>query len=111
MQTSILGSQRAPRAPTLLSKTIEGKKLYLYLAISEEVVNATLVRNEEKVKWLIYYMSKRLLDEVEKTSKGLMETNIDPCLQEDEATTGPVEELIEVQVDPNEPSCVIKISK
>ena len=40
-----------------------------------------------------------------------MEINIDPRLQEDESTTGPVEELVNVQVDPNEPSLVIKISK
>ena len=49
--------------------------------------------------------------EVEKMSKGLMETNIDPHLQEDESTAGPVEELLEIQVDPNEPSHVIKIDK
>ena len=40
-----------------------------------------------------------------------METNIDPRLQEDESTTGPMEELIEIQVDPNEPSRVVKIKK
>ena len=34
--------------------------------------------------------------EVKKTSKGLMETNIDPCLQEHESTTGPVEELVNI---------------
>ena len=49
--------------------------------------------------------------EVEKTSRGPMETNIDPRLQEDESTVGPVEELTEIQVDPNEPSRVVKISK
>ena len=49
--------------------------------------------------------------ELEKTSKGQMETNIDPCLQEDESTAGPIEELVDVQVDPNEPSRVIKIVK
>ena len=38
-----------------------------------------------------------------------METNIDPPLQEDESTTGLVEELVNIQVDPNEPSRVIKI--
>ena len=48
--------------------------------------------------------------EVEKMSKGSMETNIDPHLQEDESTIGLVEELINVQVDPNKPSRVIKIS-
>ena len=40
-----------------------------------------------------------------------METNIDPRLQEDESTTGPVEELVNIQVDPNKPSRVIKICK
>ena len=48
---------------------------------------------------------------VEKTSWGPMETNIDPHLQEDESTTGPTEELIEIQVDPNEPSRVVKSKK
>ena len=48
---------------------------------------------------------------VEKTSQGLMEKNINPHLQEDESTAGPMEELIEIQVDPNKPSCVVKISK
>ena len=38
-----------------------------------------------------------------------METNIDPRLQEDESIAGPMEELIEIQVDPNEPSRVVKI--
>ena len=37
-------------------------------------------------------------------SLGPIETNIDPHLQEDEPVGGSVEELIEVQVDPNEPS-------
>ena len=40
-----------------------------------------------------------------------METNINLCWQEDESTGGLAEELIEIQVDPNEPSRVIKISK
>ena len=48
--------------PSLLSKPIEGEKLYLYLAVSKEAVSATLVRKEEKIQWPIYYMSKRLLD-------------------------------------------------
>ena len=40
-----------------------------------------------------------------------MEINIDPCLEEDESTVWPVEELTEIQVDPNEPSRVVKIDK
>ena len=35
--------------PSLFSKLIKGKKLYLYLAIFEESVSAALVREEEKV--------------------------------------------------------------
>ena len=40
-----------------------------------------------------------------------METNIDPRLQEDDSTVGPVEELVNIQVDPNEPNHVIKMGK
>ena len=46
----------------LLSKPIEGEKFYLYLALSEEAVSVTLVREEEKIQWLVYYVSTRLLD-------------------------------------------------
>ena len=49
--------------------------------------------------------------EEEKISLRLMETNIDPHLQEDESTAGPIEELTEIQVDPNKPSRVVKINK
>ena len=45
-----------------LSKTIEREKLYLYLAVSKEAVSIALVREEEKVQWSVYYVSKRLLD-------------------------------------------------
>ena len=48
--------------PPLLSKPIDEGKLYLYLAISKEVVSATLVKEEKKVQWPVYYISKRLLD-------------------------------------------------
>ena len=48
--------------PPLLSKPIVGEKLYIYLVISEEAVNAALVREEEKIQWSVYYWSKRLLD-------------------------------------------------
>ena len=48
--------------------------------------------------------------EVEKTNKGLIKMNIDLHLQEEELTIGLIE-LIKVQVDPNEPSRVVKIGK
>ena len=49
--------------------------------------------------------------EIGVSSLGPIETNIDPRLQEDEPIAGPIEELVEVQVDPNEPSRVVKIGK
>ena len=45
--------------------------------------------------------------EEEKTNNGPMEKNIDPCLQEEESTAG----LIDIQVDPSEPSQLIRIGK
>ena len=35
---------------SLLSKPIEGEKLYLYLAVSEEIASAALVRKDRKVQ-------------------------------------------------------------
>ena len=40
-----------------------------------------------------------------------MEMNIDPCLEEEELVAGPIEELVEIQVDSKEPSWVVKIGK
>ena len=42
--------------------------------------------------------------EVKKGSKGPMKTNIDPHLQEEESTTKLIEELVEIHMDPKEPS-------
>ena len=67
--------------PSFLSKPIEGEKLYLYLIVSEEAVIAALVREEGKIQWLVYYMSKRLLDsetkypELGKVALALMVTS------------------------------------
>ena len=49
------------RRQLLLFKPVEEEKLYLYLGISEEAVNATLVRKEDKIQCPIYYVSKRLM--------------------------------------------------
>ena len=63
---------------SLLSKPMEEENLYLYLASSEEAVSAALVREEEKVQWLVHYVSKRFLDvvtmypELEKLALALM---------------------------------------
>ena len=45
-----------------LSKPIEGKKLYLYLAVSKEAKSTTFIREKENVQWPVDYVSKRLLD-------------------------------------------------
>ena len=47
---------------SLLSKPIEGKPLYLYLAVTEYAISGALVREEGKVQWPVYYISKRLID-------------------------------------------------
>ena len=46
----------------LLSKPIEDEPLYLYLAVTEYAISGPLVREEEKVQWPVYYISKRLID-------------------------------------------------
>ena len=45
-----------------MRKPIEVEILYLYLTVSPDVVSTTLVWEEEKIQWPIYYVSKRLLD-------------------------------------------------
>ena len=49
--------------------------------------------------------------EVRRQSMGSMETNIDPRLQEEDSTIRPIEELVEIQVDPKEHSRVVKVGK
>ena len=64
--------------PLLLSKSIKGENLYIYLTVFEEAVSTALVREEEKVQWPVYNVSKRLLDaetrypELEKLALALM---------------------------------------
>ena len=48
---------------------------------------------------------------VEKVSKGPMETNIDPRLPEEESTTGPIKELVDIQMDSIESSWVVEVGK
>ena len=62
MQTGIQGAQRVPEQPPLLSKPVEGEPLYLYLAVTEYAILRALIREEEKVQWPVYYISKRLID-------------------------------------------------
>ena len=48
--------------PPLLSKPVEGEVLYLSLAVSPDSISVALVREEEKIQWPIYFVSKRLFD-------------------------------------------------
>ena len=44
----------------LLSSSIPGEELYLYLAMSPHVVSSALIREEEKIQKLVYYTSRAL---------------------------------------------------
>ena len=48
--------------PPLLSKPVEGEPLYLYLAVTEYAISRAPVREEEKVQWPLYYISKWLIN-------------------------------------------------
>ena len=48
--------------PPLLSKPIEGEPIFLYLAVIEYTISRALIREEEKVQWPVYYISKHLID-------------------------------------------------
>ena len=61
-QQAFLTLKEHLRRPPLLSKPIEGEKLYLYLAIFEGTISVALVREEGKIQWLVHDVSKRLLD-------------------------------------------------
>ena len=49
-------------SPPLLSKPKDGKTLIVYLVVSDYAVSAVLVREEELVQLLVYYVSKRMVD-------------------------------------------------
>ena len=48
--------------PPLLSKPVDGEPLYLYLAVTEHAISGGLIREEDKVQWHVYYISKRLVE-------------------------------------------------
>ena len=58
-------------APPLLSPSQPGEEHFLYLAISPATVNATLIKEEEKVQKPVYYAS-RALREAEKRYPPMM---------------------------------------
>ena len=44
----------------LLSPSVVGEELYLYLAVTQHAVSSTLIREENKVQRPVYYTSKAL---------------------------------------------------
>jgi len=45
--------------PPMLSKPNDGETLFLYLAVSSHALSAALIREDEKVQYPVYYISKR----------------------------------------------------
>ena len=41
----------------LMSKLKEGEELTVYLGVSQYTINATLVQKENRVQYLVYYVS------------------------------------------------------
>ena len=56
------GMKKYLASPPLLSKSVIGGILYLYLMVSESAVSGDLVQAEEGIQKLVYYISKSLLD-------------------------------------------------
>ena len=46
----------------ILSKPMSGENLYIYLTVSDSAVSSLLIREEDRVRKPIYYMSHALLD-------------------------------------------------
>ena len=42
----------------LFSKPVKGEPLYLYLAVTEHTISRAFIREEDKVQWPVYYISK-----------------------------------------------------
>ena len=92
-----------------------------YLAMKFPTTTGTSqVRGRQRDSRECYSISLELVEkqpelpqaiEVEKVSRGPIKTNIDPHLQEAESIAEPIEELTEIEVDPNKPSSVVKIGK
>ena len=45
-------------SPPLLSSSMPGEELYLYIAVSQAAVSAALVREEGGSQWLVYFISR-----------------------------------------------------
>ena len=57
--------------PPLLSPSVMGEKLYLYLAVSNTTVSSAMIREEGNIQKLVYYTSQAF--QVEEASFPRME--------------------------------------
>ncbi|KAM6542962.1 hypothetical protein CsatB_007409 [Cannabis sativa] len=88
----------------ILSKSIKGESLFLYLSLSDHAISAALVREEENVQLPVYYMSKRLLG-VE--CKYPMIKNLSFCLLIDSWKLRPYFQVDAIKVLTNHPLCQV----
>ena len=54
--------KRYMRSPPILSNPKLGEELYMYLAVSDQVVSVVLLKTRDGAQWLVYYISKTLVD-------------------------------------------------
>ena len=57
-ETAFQDLKRYLSNPPLLSPSKQGESLYLYLAVSETTVNASLIREEDRKQLPVYYVSQ-----------------------------------------------------
>ena len=57
---SLSRPQGLPHSTPLLSSSILGEELYLYLAVSPHAVSSMLIKEEGKIQKLVYYISQAL---------------------------------------------------
>ena len=49
-------------SPPILSRPEPKEDLYMYLAVSDHTVSSVLLRHQEGIQRLVYYLSKTLVD-------------------------------------------------
>ena len=54
--------KRYMRSPPILSDPKLEEELYMYLAVSDQVVSIVLLKTRDGAQWLVYYISKTLVD-------------------------------------------------
>ena len=66
VRRSILSIENIFELPPILVSPIEGELLTLYLAVSDFLTNAVLVRDKDRVQHTVYYCSRALRGEEER---------------------------------------------